>query len=82
MDKMLSEMLKMGGTKNKKKKKGGRAKGKSAAMGKGFGGMMEGVFDFGDMNGMLEDVIADTLFGDMGMGNMSEAELNELMKDP
>lgn len=91
MDKMLSEMMKMGGTKNKKKKKGGRAKGKSAGMGKGFGGMggmggmsgmMEGVFDFGDMNGMLEDVIADTLFGDMGMGNMSEAELNELMKDP
>ncbi len=73
MDKMLSEMLKMGGgKKNNKKKKGGRAKGKSAPMGKGPGGMMEGVFDFGELNGMLEDSIADTLFGEMGMGNMSE----------
>jgi len=34
--------------------------------------MMGGVFDFGDMNSMLEDAIADTLFGEMGMGNMSE----------
>ena len=40
MDKMLSEMLKMEGTKNKKKKKGGRAKGKSGGFGKGIGGMM------------------------------------------
>lgn len=68
----------MGGGKNRKKKKGGRAKGKAPSMGKGLGG----VFDFGDLNGMLEDSIADTLFGDMGMGNMSEQELNELMKDP
>jgi hypothetical protein len=68
MDKMLSEMMKVGGSgKNKKKKKGGRAKGKGPSLGKGFGG----VFDFGDMNGMLEDAISDTLFGDLGMGNMS-----------
>ena len=71
MDNMLSEMLKMEGG-NKKKKRGGRAKGKSSGMGKGFDKMMGGVFDFGDMNGMLEDVIADTLFSGMGMGNMSE----------
>lgn len=64
---MLSEMLKTGG-KSKKKKKGGRAKGKASNMGKGLGG----VFDFGDMNSMLEDAIAETMFGDMGMGNMSE----------
>jgi hypothetical protein len=50
---MLSEMMKSGG-KNKKKKKGGRAKGKNQPFGKGLGG----VFDFGDMNSMLEDVIA------------------------
>lgn len=50
---MLSEMMKSGG-KNKKKKKGGRAKGKSTNMGKGMGG----IFDFGDMNSMLEDAIA------------------------
>lgn len=68
MDKMLSEMLKMGG--KTKKKKGGRAKGKSGGM-KGLGGKMGGVFDFGDMNSMLEDAIADSLFGDMGFGNMS-----------
>lgn len=65
-------MLKMGGGKNKKKKKGGRAKSKTPGMGKDFGKMMGGVFDFGDMSGLLEDAIADTLFGDMGMGNMSE----------
>ena len=53
MDKMLSEMLKMGGKTSNKKKKGGRAKGKSAGMGKGFDKMMGGAFDFGDMNGML-----------------------------
>lgn len=61
-------MMKTGGGKNKKKKKGGRAKGKTANIGKGLGG----VFDFGDMNGMLEDVISETMFGDMGMGNMSQ----------
>lgn len=43
-------MLKMGGAKNKKKKKGGRAKGKAPNLGKGGLGAM---FDFGDMNGML-----------------------------
>jgi hypothetical protein len=69
MDKMLSEMLKMEG-KGKKKKKGGRAKGGKGP--KGLDKMMEGVFDFGDMSGLLEDAIADTLFGDLGMGNMSE----------
>ncbi len=46
-------MMKSGG-KNKKKKKGGRAKSKNQPFGKSFGG----VFDFGDMNSMLEDVIA------------------------
>lgn len=61
-------MMKTGGGKNKKKKKGGRAKGKTSGMSKGLGG----VFDFGDMNGMLQDAIAETMFGDMGMGNMSE----------
>jgi hypothetical protein len=74
---MLSEMMKTG-SKNKKKKKGGRAKGKNQPFGKGLGG----IFDFGDMESMLEDAITETMFGDMGMGNMSEAELNELMKDP
>ena len=59
MDKMLSEMLKMGGKTTTKKKKGGRAKGKSGGMagmggiGKGFDKMMGVAFDFGDMNGML-----------------------------
>lgn len=67
MDKMLSEMLKAGG--KTKKKKGGRAKGKAGGK-KGMGGL-GGVFDFGDMNSMLEDAIADSLFGDMGFGNMS-----------
>ncbi len=52
-------MLKVGGGKNKKKKKGGRAKGKAPNLGK----MMGGVFDFGNMSGILEDTIADTLFG-------------------
>ena len=52
-------MLKVGGGKNKKKKKGGRAKGKNSNL----GNMMGGVFDFGDMNGLLEDAISDTLFG-------------------
>lgn len=56
-------MLKMGGGKNKKKKKGGRTRGKVSGMGKGFDKMMGGVFDFGDMNSMLEDAISDTLFG-------------------
>lgn len=66
-------MMKMGGGgKNKKKKKGGRTRGKTSGMGKGFDKMMGGVFDFGDMNSMLEETIADTLFGEMGMGNMSE----------
>jgi hypothetical protein len=70
MDKMLSEMLKAGG--KTKKKKGGRAKGKAGGK-KGMGGLggLGGVFDFGDMNSMLEDAIADSLFGDMGFGNMS-----------
>ena len=61
-------MMKTGGGKNKKKKKGGRAKGKTSNSVKGLGG----VFDFGDMNGMLEEAISETMFGDMGMGNMSE----------
>jgi hypothetical protein len=65
---MLSEMLKTGGVKKEKKKKGGRAKGKNQGFGKGLGR----VFNFDDMNGILEDVIADTMFGDMGMDNMSE----------
>lgn len=52
----------MGGGKNKKKKKGGRTKGKAPNIGKMMGGM-GGVFDFGDMGGMLEDAISDTLFG-------------------
>ena len=69
MDKMLSEMLKAGG--KTKKKKGGRAKGKAGGKkGMGMGGL-GGVFDFGDMNSMLEDAIVDSLFGDMGFGNMS-----------
>jgi hypothetical protein len=49
---MLSEMMKTGG-KNKKKKKGGRAKTKNQPFGKGLGG----AFDFGDMESMLEDAI-------------------------
>jgi len=62
MDKMLSEMMKIGGKTGGKKKKGGRAKGKmTSGMGlpKGFDKMMGslggmgGVFDFGDMNDML-----------------------------
>ncbi len=59
-----------GGSKSKKKKKGGRAKGKASNLSKGG---LNGVFDFSDMNGMLEDTIAETLFGDLGTGNMSQA---------